>query len=60
MTTVIVLIRDVTEEFQLEVVVFSRKEENEMTVTCQFIYIIKDSVRAHERIDTSNTTYKGV
>ena len=44
MTTVVVLVRDTTEEFQLKVVVLSRKEQNKMTVTCQFIYIIKDPV----------------
>ena len=54
MSSVIILVTYLAEELQLQVVVFSRKEEYEVAVAGQLVDIIEYAVRAEEGIDPAD------
>jgi hypothetical protein len=60
MTSVVILVRNLAKEFQLEVVIFTREKENEITLIRKFVYVVKDAMRADKWVNTAHTTNKCV
>ena len=60
MTSVVVLVGNLAKEFQLEIVIFTREKENEVTLIRKFIDVIKNAMRADKWVNTANTTNKDI
>ena len=56
MSSIVVLIRNSTKEFQLQVIVVTREEQYEVMTIGQFVDIVKYPMGTNKRIYITNTT----